>query len=168
MITTEYFGLYIQGTPPAPTLLGTELVPVIIAGVTMQTTTQDIANLAPGKTKLVYSNTWLNKGSDLALLPIWTPAADGVFRINLIACTPTVNGAAGTETFFVNTTDPSGINANNSLLSVGLNANAGPFANSPYLLYCQAGQPISILATNAGGYGPGATWSLAVQLEQMM
>ena len=44
---TEYFGLYVASTPPAPTLNGTELVPVVISGITNNTTTQAIANLAP-------------------------------------------------------------------------------------------------------------------------
>lgn len=45
---TEYFGLYVDATPPAPPLTGTEVVPVILSGITNNTTTQAIANLFAG------------------------------------------------------------------------------------------------------------------------
>jgi hypothetical protein len=60
MEQTEYFGLYVTSTPPAPTLTGTELVPVIVGGITNQTTTQDIANLAALPTNAVLTIGSLN------------------------------------------------------------------------------------------------------------
>ena len=45
---SENFPTFISGTPVDNSLIGTEEVPIIVSGVTKNTTAQDIANLAPG------------------------------------------------------------------------------------------------------------------------
>lgn len=53
MAQTEYFGLFVTATPAAPTLTGTELIPVIVSGITNHATAAAIAALAP---PLAYPN----------------------------------------------------------------------------------------------------------------
>lgn len=166
---TEYFGLFIAATPPAPTLTGTEIVPVIVSGVTNNTTTQDIANLAQN----VFGTISLPAiAADLPTTLIYTAGATDEYvdlRAAILCNNP--NALAGVVTWTFAWTDPVYGPQTNSSMSTGL---TGPFFddlginfdNTQNGIAVAAGTTVTVSATIAGIYA-GATYALTARVNRI-
>lgn len=162
---TEYFGLFITSTPPAPTLTGTELVPVIVSGTTNNTTTAAIAGLtASGIIGLPYTNTPISADFGPALM-YTAGAQDELIEFTLYAYTLATDITAGTVTVTVSWTDP----INGPVSSGGTLLLATPSENylspSTYLLLT-AGSTITLSAAISGTYNS-ATYRIVGNIQRL-
>jgi hypothetical protein len=169
MENTEYFGLYLQSTPPAPTLTGAELVPAIQSdGATNNTTTGAIAALA-GSTALprkVAQGSYVLQSADLPETTIYTPTVTALYQISFYFATAVADGSAGTLNLWLSWTDPiQTIPFTATGLQIALSALAN-FDGGAQIVELVAGQPYQLGFLITGIYAT-AKWSAWWQIEQL-
>ena len=162
--TVEYFGLYVDATPPAPTLTGTELVPVVISGITNNTTTQAIANLVAG-TVVASGNQTVN--ADIPLTTVYTPSAPGLYLLAVAAYNLVADGSAGSVNIQLNYTDE--VNGPTNTPGVSIDLTAGP-PDGGYSQFIETaltpGVAVQLSALVAGIYGT-ATYRLLWTIQKL-
>jgi hypothetical protein len=162
MFTTEYFGLYVQATPPAPTLTGGEVVPVIISGVTNHTTTAQIAELTGiGKTLTPYVWHEENQAADVATFTLATPAQNCVGILTADIWSISSGTGTGDPTLLISWTEPDGSAGTLTLDAQFPGPSQGGVVSAGIEIL--AGTPITVSVTGGAPYGT-SLWGADVAL----